>query len=183
MIVAQNIGDRDHAKKLLAEVAASPVVDEQTRAKAESILHKIGAVGRPLEISFTATDGSEIDLQKMKGKVVLLDFWAAWCAPCLASFPEVTKLYEKYHPEGLEVFGINMDKNRAAMNSAIERFQLPWQQYFDGRGWGNKFALEYNVSAIPAMWLVDKRGVLRTQNARENLEKQIQDLLAEPDNL
>jgi len=65
------------------------------------------------------------------------------------------------------------------MEKAVNRMQIPWPSYFDGLGWGNKIALEYNVRAIPAVWLVDKKGILRTMNARQDLEKQILQLLAE----
>jgi thiol-disulfide isomerase/thioredoxin len=182
-IVAQNTPEKDHSKKLLAEIADSPVADDATKARVKGILRTMGAIGRPLELSFTATDGSQVDVQKMRGKVVLIDFWASWCGPCIASFPEIVKLYETYHKEGLEILGINMDKTRPAMDGAIERFQLPWKQFYDGQGWGNKFALEYNVSAIPAMWLVDKKGILRTTEARAGLEDKVKELLAESDNL
>ena len=180
MVVVQNTEDKDAARKLLDEVAGSKAADDETRDRAKGMLRALGAIGRPLEIAFTATDGSAVDVQKMKGKVILLDFWASWCGPCIASFPEVIELYTAYHPKGLEILGINLDKDRAAMNSAIKRFEIPWRQYFDGRGWGNKYALEYNVGAIPSMWLVDKNGILRTMEAREDLEKQVKELLAEP---
>ena len=65
------------------------------------------------------------------------------------------------------------------MEQVVHQFKMAWPQYFDGKGPGTKFALEYNVVMIPAMWLVDKKGILRTMEARENLEQKIQELLAE----
>jgi thiol-disulfide isomerase/thioredoxin len=183
LIVAQNTDDKEHAKKVLDELMASDFTDEGTKGRAKGMLRSYEAIGRPLRIAFTATDGSAIDLQKMEGKVVLLDFWASWCGPCIASLPEIIKLYENYHAQGLEIIGINMDKERSAMDSAIEKFEIPWRHYFDGRGWGNRYAMEYNVSGIPSMWLVDKRGILRTMEAREDLENQVKALLAEPNKL
>lgn len=180
MIVAQNTDDPKHAAKILDEIVASPA-DDETKEHAKGMLRAQAALNRPLEIAFTATDGSAVDVQKMKGKVVLLDFWASWCGPCIASLPEVTKLYDDYHEKGLEILGINLDKDRKAMDSAIQKFRIPWKQHYDGQGWGNKFALQYNVTAIPAMWLVDKRGILRTMNAREDLETKVKELLAESD--
>ncbi len=176
-IVAQN-GDPETAKRVLADIIDSKA-DEETIGRAKGILKAMGAVGRPLEISFTALDGRQVDIQKMKGKVILVDFWASWCGPCMASLPDVIDLYKKNHEKGFEIVGINLDKNRKAIETTLEKYEIPWPQYFDGAGWGNKISMEYNVSAIPAMWLVDKKGILRTMNAREDLEKQVADMLAE----
>lgn len=183
MIVAQSTDDEARAKKLLQEIASAEAADEETREQAKGLLRVKDAVGRPLKLAFTATDGSEIDVQKMNGKVVLLDFWASWCGPCIASLPEVIEVYQRHHPKGLEILGINLDQKREAMDAAIEKFQIPWRQYFDGRGWANRYAMEFGINAIPSMWLVDKRGILRSTNAREDLEGKVKELLAEPEKL
>jgi thiol-disulfide isomerase/thioredoxin len=173
-------GDKESAKRVLADIIDSKA-DEDLISRAKGMLKSIGAVGQPLEISFTAADGKKVDIQKMKGKVVMVDFWASWCGPCMASLPEVIELYHKYHDKGFEIVGINLDKSKKAMDSVLEKYNIPWAQYFDGQGWGNKFSLEYGVSAIPSVWLVDKKGVLRTTEGREDMEKQIQGFLAEKD--
>ena len=165
--------------RILADIVKAKAADEQTVTRAKAAIRALGALGHPLELSFTAADGREVDVQKMKGKVVLIDFWAAWCGPCISSLPEVVDLHKKYQPKGFEIVGINMDKDQRHMEQVVNRFKMPWPQYFDGNGWGTKFALEYNVTAIPAVWLVDKKGILRTMNARQDLETQIKDLLAE----
>jgi thiol-disulfide isomerase/thioredoxin len=164
---------------MLGDIVKAKAADEQTVTRAKAAIRAVGALGHPLELSFTAADGREVDVQKMKGKVVLVDFWAAWCGPCISSLPEVVELHKKYQPQGFEIVGINMDKDQGHMEQVVHRFKMPWPQYFDGKGWGTKFALEYNVTAIPAVWLVDKKGVLRTMNAREDLETRIKELLEE----
>ena len=181
LLAAKNSLDKDRQRKILNEIVKSEVAGEEAITRAKAALKVIGAIGQPLEIAFTAADGRKVDVQKMKGKVVLVDFWAAWCGPCIASLPEMIRLYNQYHDEGFEIVGINMDKQQRAMEQVVHRFKMPWPQYFDGRGWGTKFALEYDVRAIPAVWLVDKKGILRTMNARENLEERIRELLAEKD--
>ncbi|HEV8544479.1 MAG TPA: TlpA disulfide reductase family protein [Verrucomicrobiae bacterium] len=178
LIVAQR-GDKEHAKQVLADIIAAKSADEETKARAKGMLKVIGALGRPLEISFTALDGKKVDLQKMKGTVVLVDFWASWCGPCMAGLPEVIDIYQKYHDKGFEIVGINLDKDKHALEKTIQERNMTWPQYFDGLGWGNKIAMEYSISAIPSMWLVDKTGVLRNLEAREDLEKKVKDLLAE----
>ena len=179
LLVAQNMLTKEEKKRILVEIVDSKVADEETIARAKAAIKAVGALGQPLELAFDAADGRKVDVQKMKGKVVLIDFWAAWCGPCIQSLPEVVKLYNKYHDDGFEIVGINMDKQQPAMESVVHRFKMPWPQYYDGKGWGNKFALEYNVGSIPAVWLVDKKGILRTMEARANLEEKIKELLAE----
>jgi thiol-disulfide isomerase/thioredoxin len=171
--------DKDDQLRMLGDIVKAKAADEQTVTRAKAAIRAVGALGHPLELSFTAADGREVDVQKMKGKVVLVDFWAAWCGPCISSLPEVVELHKKYQPQGFEIVGINMDKNQEHMEQVVHRFKMPWPQYFDGKGWATKFALEYNVTAIPAVWLVDKKGVLRTMNAREDLETRIKELLEE----
>jgi thiol-disulfide isomerase/thioredoxin len=158
LLVAQNFLAKEDKKRILVEIVESKVADEETIDRAKAAIKAVGALGQPLEISFTAADGRQVDVQKMRGKVVLVDFWAAWCGPCIASLPEVVKLYSEYHEQGLEIVGINMDKKQPQMEQVVHRFKMPWPQYFDGKGWGTKFALEYNVSSIPQLWLVDKKG-------------------------
>jgi len=179
MFIFANNADHDDAKRVFAEIVNSTVADQEIVAEAKARLKLLGAVGQPLDLKFTAADGREVDVQKMKGKVVLIDFWASWCGPCIASLPEVLEIYEKLRAKGFEIVGINLDKQRKAMDGALERFNMTWPQYFDGLGWGNKLAREYNVTAIPSMWLVDKAGKLRTLTAREDLEQQITALMAE----
>ena len=170
---------KEEQLRILTDMVNAKGPDEQTIARAKAAIRAIGAVGHPIEMSFTAADGRKVEVQNMKGKVVLIEFWAAWCAPCLQAMPEVVSLYEKYKSKGFEIVGINMDKEQRAMEQVVHQFKMSWPQYLDGKGPAAKFALEYNVNTIPAMWLVDKKGILRTMNAHENLEQQIKELLGE----
>lgn len=179
--IASSYVDKEEKKRLLNEIVRAKGPDEETIARAKGLLKSVGAVGNPLELAFTALDGRLVDVQKMKGKVVLIDFWAAWCGPCITSLPELVALHEKLKDQGLEIVGINMDRQQRDMEQVVGRFRMPWPQYFDGKRWGNKFALEYGVSSIPSMWLVDKKGILRTMEAREDLEQKITKLLEEKD--
>jgi thiol-disulfide isomerase/thioredoxin len=177
LMVAKN-SDSDKAKQIYNELLDSNA-EPEVKDQAKAALKVMGAVGRPFEISFTSVDGKSVDIKDLKGKVVLLDFWATWCGPCVAELPNVKKVYEKYHDQGFEILGISFDKNKNALTGFVKQNDMTWPQYFDGQGWGNKFGIEYNISAIPAMWLVDKNGLLQDLNAREDLEEKVAKYLAE----
>ena len=136
------------------------------------------ATGKPVEIKFQAVDGRHVDLTKMQGKVVLVDFWATWCGPCVGEMPHVKAAYEKYHAKGFEIVGISLDQDLARLQEFTKAQGMAWPQYFDGKGWGNIISSKYGIRGIPTMWLVDKNGNLADTNARENLGGKIAKLLA-----
>jgi|GEM_PF-2052508 len=136
-------------------------------------------LGKPLDLSFTAVDGAAVDLSKLRGKVVLVDFWATWCGPCMHEVPNVVSAYKKYHAKGFEVVGISLDKSKDTMIKVTHEKEMTWPQYFDGNGWGNKISTSFGIHSIPSMWLVNKRGILVSTDARSNLDASIAKLLAE----
>ncbi len=135
---------------------------------------------KPVELQFTATDGKDMDLALMRGKVVLVDFWASSDGPSMAEMPNVIATYRQLHPKGFEILGISLDLDKDAMQAAMKKHGMEWAQYFDGAGWKNKISSGFGIESIPAAWLIDKKGRLRETGLRgEALGQAVAKLLAE----
>ena len=111
-------------------------------------------------------NGKPFNLAAYKGKVVLIDFWATWCGPCVGELPNVLKAYEKHHAKGFEIVGISLDSDKAKLDKFTKDKNMPWQQYFDGKGWSNKLSTKYGVNSIPATYLLDGQGTIIAKNLR-----------------
>ena len=130
------------------------------------------------EISLPGVKDNIINLSSFKGKVVLIDFWASWCAPCRASVPSVIKLYKKYKIKGFEVFGVSIDSKKSDWIKAIAHDKINYTQVYDLAGWNSPVALQYGVDAIPNTFLLDKTGKVVAVNLEEDdLERKIKSLL------
>ena len=131
----------------------------------------LGWVGEVLP-DFSAAvdlDGEPISLADYRGKVVLLDFWAVWCGPCLGEIPKIKAVYEKYHDEGFDVIGVSLDEDAAVLREFIKAQEMPWRQIFDGQGWSGHLVQQYGVRGIPAPFLIDREGKVISVKARGSL--------------
>jgi len=153
--------------------------------KMQGSARRLNLVGNPIELTGTLIDGSELDWSKYRGKVVLIDFWATWCGPCLQELPNVQANYEKYHDRGFDVVGISLDDDRGALETFLEEREIPWATIYNDdpatAGWDNPLATYYGVMGIPAVWLVDKEGNVVSLMARgEALGEMLAEMLGEP---
>ena len=181
LIFISDFADFEKGKRLLKQVSENGPEDLANIASKK--LETLNQFPEQLEISFKATDGRDVDLKKLKGKVVLVDFWATWCPPCIEEIPNMKKVYSKLHRKGFEIVGISCDEDKKTLADFISKNEMPWPQYFDDNNNGapleNKFALKYKVQGLPSMWLINKKGQLVDINARWNLEEKVEKLLAE----
>ena len=134
----------------------------------------------PLDLKFTAVDGKKVDLSKMRGKVVLIGFWATWCPGCREELPVILGAYKKYHDKGFEVIGISLDQDKDEMLDFTKKNGMVWPQYFDGKGWENSISHGFGISGIPVTWLIDKKGIIMTNEEAYNLNDEVEKLLKAP---
>lgn len=171
-----------------AKLAKKILEQERTERKGE-LLKPLGAQPAPgmnprdwidkpaLDFHVTDLNGEALSLEQYRGQVVLLDFWATWCPPCIAEIPNVKKTYEKYKDQKFQIVGISLDRSREPLEAYIEKENLTWLHYWDNIG---KVSNLYKVQGIPSTFLIDGEGVIRKTNLRGyRLETAVAELVAE----
>ncbi len=124
------------------------------------------------------TTGNPLALSSLKGKVLLVDFWASWCGPCRTENPNVVEAWKKYQKKGFEVLGVSLDRNRDKWIEAIHKDDLTWNHVSDIQGWNNEAAKLYGVRSIPANVLIDQEGIIIARNLRgEDLMLKLKEVL------
>ena len=130
-----------------------------------------------LDFTVTGIKGDSIRLSSLKGKVLILDFWASWCAPCRFANKHLVKLYSKYKSKGLEILSVSLDDEAKDWKKAVAKDKITWLQAIDMRGWDAMSAIKWQVDALPATFLVNKEGdVVLINPEKPELEKKIKEL-------
>ncbi len=160
--------------QLLAEASKTELkeIADQFRGAAR----RYGLPGHPMKLSGKTLDGKQIDIEDLKGKVVLVQFWASWCTYCLQEMPHILQLYNTYHKDGFEVVGVNLDDSADRARKIIDDAQLPWPQIFsvepEALGMKNPNATYYGITSIPQCILIDRKGNVVTLQARGKILNQ-----------
>jgi thiol-disulfide isomerase/thioredoxin len=141
--------------------------------------------GPVIELAGPGLNGKEISLAQLRGKVVIVDFWATWCPPCRGEMPNMKSIYRKHHENGLEIVGVSLDDDRHALNNYVREENIPWPQIFfeqpDKQGWNNPVARKFGVRAIPHTLVVDREGRLAGEDlGGSELESAVAEQFGQP---
>lgn len=148
-------------------------------------IKQASSIGKPFKLKFQdAITGTQINMEELIGQVVVFDFWATWCEPCVVVMPHMKELYAKYHDDGVQFIGISLDSAEykgglEALQKYVSENEVPWPQYYQGNGWTSDFSMSWGINSIPALFVVDKDGNLNSVQARGKLEELIPELLDE----
>ena len=132
------------------------------------------------DFAMQTPEGETLKMSDLRGKVLLVDFWASWCGPCRKENPKVVRLYEKYKDKGFEILGVSLDSKKDRWINAIAQDGLTWPQISDLKGWKNEAAKMYGVRSIPTTLLLDAEGKIIGRNYRgAALEAKLKEILGE----
>lgn len=141
---------------------------------------KTGKGAKFMDFSMPAPDGRQISLSDYagKGKIILVDFWASWCGPCIKEMPHVVKAYNEYRDKGFEIVGVSFDTDASAWKGALSRLNMTWPQMSDLKGWKSEAGQLYGITSIPFTMLLDREGTIIATNLRgEQLSNKLKELL------
>ncbi|MFI2744313.1 redoxin domain-containing protein [Zhouia sp. PK063] len=161
--------DPEVADKEFNELFDQQLRETPTGKKIAEIIAKAkkSVIGKPaMDFTQTTLDGKEFKLSSLRGKYVLVDFWASWCKPCRAENPFVVKAYKKYKNQNFEIVGVSLDASKDQWKRAVEKDGLPWIHVSDLKYWKNEVAQQYGINSVPSNFLVNPEGIIIAKNLR-----------------
>lgn len=183
-LLASHETERKAIMKTYGELIKQYPTTQYTQMAQEKI-DQIKKLGQPFKLSFTgAITGKHVSIAKMKGKVVVVDFWATWCPLCMVGMPHMKKLYAKWHDKGVDFIGVNLNRSGGlkALKHFVKVLRIPWPQYYQGHGWTSAFSSKWHVKSLPTVFVVNQRGRLYSVTARDHLTTLLPKLLAQTTN-
>ena len=179
-LVRRRVGLFSSSDAEYLEVTLRKLVQSPNKATAEAARRELDLRTEPLEFKFISIGGKAVDIAQMRGKVVLLHFWATWGEPARIILPKVLGLSKKYRGQGLRIIGISMDPHKRAMRKAIKTHGMDWPQCDDCREDGSSaIAARFDVSSPQKAWLVNRKGVAHDIPEGADLEEKVRSFLQE----
>jgi thiol-disulfide isomerase/thioredoxin len=179
-------GRVDEAKSLLRSWMVAPEAQtqqERTRFEARKLLERIEVLNvfAPNFETYAYNNGEIVSMEKLKGNVVLVDFWKSTCNPCMTELPKISDLYDRYKADGFEVLAVNMDTDINGMELGMEIIGADWPVHYDGLAFDGELAQLFGVNRCPHTVLIDRNGIIRAVDIRfDTLARLVPQLLSEP---
>lgn len=166
-------------KAMTAEFSNALIQQKMQELAQKKMENGSAAIGKVIpDFSQTDANGKSINIKSLRGKYVLIDFWASWCGPCRGENPNVVAAYNKYKDKNFTVLGISLDSKKENWMKAISDDGLTWQHVSDLKGWSNQVAQQFGITSIPQNFLIDPNGVVIDKNLRgEALEAKLESIL------
>lgn len=176
-IAEEFAGNEDSAKEWYQRIAAEfPNTD--LASKSTGAIRRLNSVGRPIPLAGQTLGGQQVDLANLRGKVVLIHYWATWCEPCKEDIEKLKQLQARYGRQGFTLIGVSLDNQRDTLAGYLRENRLPWPQLFEEGGLDSRLANELGILTLPTMILVDKRGNVANRNIHvSQVEEGLQSLL------